>query len=185
METTSVSLLRRLQQPGDESAWGRFVDLYTPLLFRWAARMGLQDSDAADLVQEVLLLLLRKLPAFRYDEHKSFRAWLRTVTLNKWRERQRRWEPPPGSATVEVLDSSDPAEAFWEAEYCQHLLRRAVHVMQSEFQPSTWRAFWEMTVVGRPAAAVAAELGLSAGAVRVAKFRVLCRLRQELEGLLD
>ena len=76
---TPASLLERLRQPGQDQAWARFVDLYTPLLFYWARRLGCQESEAADLVQEVLLLLVRKLPGFTYDQHKSFRGWLRTI----------------------------------------------------------------------------------------------------------
>src|SRR5947209_16334896 len=89
MHTTSPSLLARLRRPDDPEAWDRLVDLYTPLLYHWARGTGLQEPDAADLVQEVFAVLVRKLPEFRYDEHKSFRGWLRKITLNKWRDRQR------------------------------------------------------------------------------------------------
>ena len=90
MHTTPVSLLERLRQPGEQEAWRRFVALYTPLLFFWSRRLGLQDADAADLVQDVLVLLYRKLPGLAYDPRRSFRGWVRTVLLNRWRERQRR-----------------------------------------------------------------------------------------------
>ena len=80
MNTTSFSLLERLRQPSDSAAWDRFVELYTPLLFYWGRRAGLQSADAADLVQDVFEVLLRKLPEFQYDRQKSFRSWLRTVT---------------------------------------------------------------------------------------------------------
>jgi RNA polymerase sigma-70 factor (ECF subfamily) len=93
---TPASLLERLRQPAQEQAWARFVQLYTPLLFAWARRLGLRDADAADLVQDVLVLLVRKLPEYTYDRNRSFRAWLRTVTLNCWRNRGRRAELPPG-----------------------------------------------------------------------------------------
>ena len=76
-------------------------------------------------------------------------------------------------------------EAWWEAEYRQHLTNRALRLMQADFQPATWQAFWEQVVVGRPAADVAAELGLTPGAVYAARFRVLDRLRRELAGMLD
>ena len=74
MHTTPPSLLEQLRRPDDQQAWKRFIDLYTPLLFYWARRVGLQDSDAADLVQEVFALLVRKLPEFTYDDKKGFRA---------------------------------------------------------------------------------------------------------------
>ena len=187
MNKTSATLLERLRWPGDSQAWERFVELYTPLIYHWARRVGLREADAADLVQDVFTLLLKKLPQFTYDPHKSFRSWLRTITLNRWREKQRAagTRREPETAPLPEQAGPDAVEAFWEEEYRRHLVRRALEVMQSEFQPTTWRACWEMVVSDRPATEVAAELGLSAGAVRAAKFRVLSRLRQELQELLD
>jgi RNA polymerase sigma-70 factor (ECF subfamily) len=183
---TSASLLERLRQPNQEQAWTRFVQLYTPLLFHWARRLGLRDADAADLVQDVLTLLVRKLPEFRYDSRKSFRAWLRTVTLNSWRNRSRRIEPLRAAhpSDLDGLAGADEADLLSETEYQHWLVGRALELMQAEFQPSTWKACWECVVAGRPAAEVAAELGLSVGAVYMAKSRVLSRLRQELTDLL-
>jgi RNA polymerase sigma-70 factor (ECF subfamily) len=187
MHTTSPSLLERLRQPADQTAWDRLVELYTPLLYYWARRMGLQEPDAADLVQEVFTVLVQKLPQFTYDKQKSFRGWLRTVTLHKWGEKQRRAGVRREAEAAPLPDVADPhsPDAAWEAEYHQHIVRRALEIMQSEFQSRTWKACWETVVAGRSAEDVAAELGLSAGAVRAAKFRVLCRLREELAGLID
>ena len=187
MDTTSVSLLARLRRPDDPAAWGRFVELYTPLLYYWARRTGLQACDAADLVQDVFGVLVQKMPEFAYDAHKNFRAWLRTVTLNKWREngRKRARRPAAGDAALADLAAPDDPDAFAEAEYRQHLLARALQVMRAEFPEAAWKACWEVTAHGRPAREVAAELGLSESAVYVAKFRVLRRLRAELHGLLD
>lgn len=184
---TSASLLKRLQRPADSEAWARFVHLYTPLLYSWAYRAGLQEPDAADLIQDVFTLLVQKLPEFTYEPRKSFRSWLRTVTLNKWRERCRQATLPregDNGALAEV-SAPDPAEAFWEAEYRKHLVGEALRLMQTHFEPTSWKACWEHVVAGKSAAEVAAELGLTPGAVRAAKFRVLSRLRQELAGLLD
>jgi RNA polymerase sigma-70 factor (ECF subfamily) len=188
MTKTPVSLLERLRQPHQPEAWSRFVALYSPLIYTWASRVGLQEQDAADLVQDVFLTLLQALPGFVYRPDQSFRAWLRTVTLNKWRDRcKRRVEQPlPGHAEQLVqLAAVDTLEAFWDTEYRQHLVSRALQVMQTDFQPTTWKACWEHVVAGRPAPEVAAELGLTPGAVYAAKFRVLDRLRQELTGLLE
>jgi RNA polymerase sigma-70 factor (ECF subfamily) len=187
MHTTPVSLLERLRRPEEQQAWGDFVELYTPLLYHWARRAGLQSQDASDLVQDVLLLLLRKLPQFSYDHHKSFRSWLRTVTLNRWRESLRKQHLPAESDGVNLdeLPGDDPAAEVWEAEYRTSLTRRALELMQADFQPSTWKACWEYVVEGRPAAEVAAELGISVGAVHTARLRVLTRLREELKGLFD
>jgi RNA polymerase sigma-70 factor (ECF subfamily) len=188
MTTTPPSLLDQLRSPADQAAWARFVHLYTPLLWRWAVRLGLQSADAADLVQEVFVVLVRKLPDFNYDRDRSFRGWLKTVLENKWRDHQRR-------RAAQVVDAHDPifntlavaaeADAFDEAEYRRYLTGRALHLIQSEFQPATWQAFWQMVVLDRPAAEVARAVGLTPNAVYQAKFRVLRRLRDELRGLLD
>jgi RNA polymerase sigma-70 factor (ECF subfamily) len=188
MEQTSASLLERLRQPGEQEAWIRFVKLYTAFLYHWARRLRLKEQDAADLVQEVFLVLVQKLPEFSYDRHKSFRGWLRTVMLNKWRDHQRRHTAVPvhqGEAFLSQLFGPDDTADFEEAEYRQHLVSRALRLMQAEFQPATWKACWEHVVSGRPAAEVARELGLSVDSVYAAKSRVLRRLRQELQGLLD
>ncbi len=187
MHTTPASLLERLRERSDRTAWDRLVELYTPLLYYWARRVGLQQTDAADLVQEVFATLVQKLPEFAYDPTKSFRGWLRTITLNKWREKQRRdgTRREDGDGALSELPGTESVEDFWETEYRQNLMRRALEVMKSEFQPATWKACWALVVEGRSAAEVAAESGLSRGAVRSAKFRVLCRLREELQGLLD
>jgi RNA polymerase sigma-70 factor (ECF subfamily) len=188
MERTPASLLERLRRPGDPDAWARFVALYTPLIYSWGRRAGLQEQDADDLVQDVLLALVRALPSFHYDRHKSFRRWLRTITLNKWRDRckQRGTQPLPGGLDgLADVPSPEDRDAVWDAEYRRHLVERALRIMQTDFQPATWKACWEYVACGRPAAEVAAEVGLSTGAVYAASCRVLDRLRQELADLLD
>jgi RNA polymerase sigma-70 factor (ECF subfamily) len=181
-------LLERLRQPTDQEAWAQFVRLYTPLLYYWARRVGLQPQDAADLVQDVFALLCQKLPQFTYDRGRSFRSWLRTVTLNRWRSDQRRraaQQRADPDAHLSDLAASDGFELFEEGEYRRHVVGRALELIEADFQPVTWKAFWEFVVNGQPAAKVAVQLGLSEGAVRAAKFRVLCRLREELAGLVD
>ena len=187
MNTTSQSLMDRLRRPADAGAWERFVRLYTPLLFHWGRRAGLPEADAADLVQDVLTLLVQKMPAFRYEPGQSFRGWLRTVTMNKWRDGGRRRNPAAPVADTPAVDALPAAapDPFEEVEYRRHLVSRALRVMQAEFEPTTWKACWEFVVSDRPAAEVAAELGVSVDVVYAAKSRVLRRLREELAGLLD
>jgi RNA polymerase sigma-70 factor (ECF subfamily) len=186
--STSISLLNRVRQPEDRQAWDRFVALYTPLLYSWASRLRLSEADAADLVQDVFVILLKKLPEFEYDPNKSFRAWLWTVARNKYLERRRR---PAAFPLGNEEDSpaqpaeADGAERFAEAEYRTFLVGRALRLMQAEFQASTWKACWECVVNSKPAAAVAAELGTTVEVVWAAKARVLRRLREELQGLLE
>jgi RNA polymerase sigma-70 factor (ECF subfamily) len=132
MLTTAVSLLDRLREP-DSDAWARFVYLYTPLLQHWAERLGLQDADAADLVQDTLGILVRELPRFAYDPAQSFRGWLRTVQANCWRARPRRGTVPLG---VEP-PGSNPADEAEEEEYRGYLVNRALKIMQTDFEAST------------------------------------------------
>jgi RNA polymerase sigma-70 factor (ECF subfamily) len=188
MNTTPVSLLERLRLPEASAAWPRFVDLYTPLLYHWSRRLGLQQSDAEDLVQEVMMTLLKEMPCFTYQEGKRFRGWLWTVLINKWRQKQRRRAGGPhevGDRGLAAVSADDDVEEMADAEYQTYLVQRALELIQAEFRPQTWKACWEYVVAGRPAAEVAAELGLTVNAVHLAKSRVLRRLRQELAGLLD
>jgi RNA polymerase sigma-70 factor, ECF subfamily len=185
---TSSSLLVRLRRSDNQDAWGRFVRLYTPLIYAWGRKVGLQSADAADLVQDVLTTLVRKLPEFDYQQAGSFRGWLRTITLNRWRDQCRRKAArPTEKAANQILDVAAPPDqdSFGELDHRQHLVARALELMQTEFQATTWKACWELVVAGRPAADVARELKISENAVYLAKGRVLRRLRLELEGLLD
>jgi RNA polymerase sigma-70 factor (ECF subfamily) len=151
------------------------------LLFFWARGAGLAGDEAADLVQEVLVVLVRKLPEFTYDPDRSFRSWLRKIALNKWRERFRQAALPLDEGDVSSVAAQDGDEAFEEPEYRQQLVQQAMQIMQTEFEPTTWKACWEFIVSGRAAAEVAAELGVSVDVVYSAKSRVLRRLREELE----
>jgi RNA polymerase sigma-70 factor (ECF subfamily) len=188
MTKTPTSLLERLRQPADPGAWDRFVSLYAPLIYAWGRHVGLQDHDAGDLVQDVFVKLIQVLPTFRYDPDKGFRAWLKTVTLNTWRDRLKRRSDRPLSgndgALAELAGREGP-ESFWETSYRTQIVNRAMALMQADFKPATWKAFWEQAVLGRPAREVASELGLSPGAAYAAKLRVLTRLRQELQGMLE
>jgi RNA polymerase sigma-70 factor (ECF subfamily) len=186
MLTTPPSLLERLRLTPERAAWEKFVELYTPILFAWTRRLGLPPHESADLVQDIFTVLVEKLPHFEYDPSRSFRAWLKTVLLNRWRNHLRSRAGGQPRGLDGVGDVPGPEEAgFEEAEYRSHLAGRALALMQAEFQPPTWRACWEVVVEGRPAAEVAAELGLSVNAVYLAKGRVLRRLREELDGLFD
>jgi RNA polymerase sigma-70 factor (ECF subfamily) len=176
-----------LREGGDEPAWNRLADLYTPILFSWARRCGETEADAADLVQEVFVVLWQTLHTFQHKRPGAFRSWLRTLMLNKLRDRKRR------EARLEKVlaqrpqeaELPDVAELFWESEYQQELANRALRLMQTEFAPTTWKACWETVVRGRSSDEVARELGISENAVYIAKCRVLRRLREELSGLVE
>jgi RNA polymerase sigma-70 factor (ECF subfamily) len=184
-DTATLSLLERLRQPDANEAWQRFVALHTPLLRFWARRLGVQNQDTEDLIQEVFAVVFQKLPEFRHACDHSFRQWLRTVTRNKWidlRRHNKRLQHADAAALAEV---PAPAEDFWEKDYRRYLVKRALDLMQADFQATTWKACWEVVALGRPAAAVADELGLSVGAVHAARARVLARLREELGPMMD
>jgi RNA polymerase sigma-70 factor (ECF subfamily) len=152
MHSTSTSLLQQLRQGSRTPAWERFVRLYTPLLFYWARRLGLQEQDAADLVQDVLVVLVRKLPEFQYEPGRSFRGWMRTILLNKWRDRPHPKPALPLDSDVQPLAPAD-ADALEEREYRLYLVGRALRLMTADFEPTTWRACWE-TVIRTGAAVV-------------------------------
>lgn len=178
----------RVREVGDEAAWSRLINLYTPLLFGWARRQGLAEADAADLVQEVFVALLQTLPTFQYDRQKGhFRNWLRTLLLNKLRDRQRRAarEEKMLAQLEPEREAPDAAALFWDAEYQRELTGRALGLLQTDFAANTWKAFWETVVEGRPPDEIARELGLSRNAVSIARCRVLRRLREELGGLIE
>lgn len=204
MNTTPVSLLIRLRRPDEQQlvppdehqrqqqvwqqAWRHFVHLYTPLLYGCACRNGLRPVDADDLVSEVLQHLVRKMPEFQYDPKRGrFRDWLAKVLQNKRREMSRRRPPEPvlPESNDRVPAVPDDTVAFDETEYRQYLARRALELMKSEFEESTWTACWDVVVEGRSPAEVATKLNMTRDAVYAARYRVLRRLREELKELLD
>lgn len=187
MDSTSESLLLRLRSGRDQKAWTTFVELYTPLIFYWARKTGLQANDAADLVQDVLTLAFQKLPAFRYEADKSFRGWLRQVTLNRFREKLRKKSIGAAAVTQSVLASVPQpgnAESTWDLNYQKSLIHQANQILEREFQPATWKALQKYVFEGHSAADVAAENGLSIWTVYAAKSRFMSRLREILEGLI-
>jgi RNA polymerase sigma-70 factor (ECF subfamily) len=181
---TRPSLLVRIRDAGDREAWRQFVEVYAPLVYKFARRHDLQDADAADLTQDVLLAVAGASKRLVYDPQRgTFRAWLYTVARNKLRNfllarKRRRDEGDP-----QLLDEQPAREEveLWEREYEQRLFDWAGQQVRGFFQESTWRAFWMTTVEGCGAAEAAAELGMSVGAVYIAKSRVLSRLREQIQ----
>jgi RNA polymerase sigma-70 factor (ECF subfamily) len=188
--TTRPSLLLRLRDPADDQAWVEFVDLYAPLIRRVARRGGLQDADAADLEQEVFRAVAGAINRYDPDPARgSFRGWLlriaRNLLLNSLAARRR--HPPAGGGTdmVALLEAlPDPTgedSAVFEAEYRRRTFEWAAHQVREEFRPATWQAFWRTAVDAEEPALVAAGIGLTVGAVYVARSRVLARIRAKVE----
>jgi RNA polymerase sigma-70 factor, ECF subfamily len=186
MHSTSASLMERLGRNDEPAAWGRFVELYTPLLYRWCRQLGLSDTDAADLIQDVFVILVDQLPRFRYDPSLSFRAWMKTILLNVWRKHWRKVARAPKSdRDAEDVADREASRLLEESEHRDYLVGRALQIAKVDFEPATWKACWEFVMRERPAADVAAELGISVNAVYLAKSRVLRHLRSELAGLME
>jgi RNA polymerase sigma-70 factor (ECF subfamily) len=179
--------LAKLRDPVEQPlAWARFVSLYVPLLYRQARRLGVNPDDAGDLVQDVLVVLLRALPDFHYDPQRSFRAWLKTVVQNRWRETLRR--PRLATALPEVLEQltqDDALQELTESEHTRHLVQVVLPSLAKHFPPAEWTAFERYALQGQPATTVAADLGISVATVYAARSRVLRRIRDELGEFLD
>jgi RNA polymerase sigma-70 factor (ECF subfamily) len=182
---TRLSLLARIRDVRDGTAWGEFVELYAPLVYRLARKKGLQDADAADVTQDVLRTVVARADRFTYDpERGSFRGWLFTVAYNRLRKfanARRRLGQGRGDAGPAVLDvqPARPEEsALWDQEYRDRLLEWAAGRVRDGFRESTWQAFWGTAVEGREPREVAVGLGISVGAVYIAKNRVLARIRE-------
>lgn len=194
MTATSVGFLERLTVESDSDSWQRLVDLYSPLIYGWLRRYSVPHQDADDLAQNVLLVVLRELPAFRHNGRVgSFRAWLRKITSNRlrafWVAQKHRSLPAGGSSFVNMLEQlEDPNSGIsrlWNQEHDQYLAERLLQLIEPEFEPSTWRAFCRVVKDGQSAPVAANELGLSVNAVLIAKSRVLKRLREEARDLIE
>ncbi len=189
---TSHSLLARARAR-DAEAWHRLVELYAPLVLHWCRLARLPQDEIPDVFQEVFAAAARHLGSFQKKKPgDTFRGWLRTIARNKICDHFRRGAPKGIGGTeahmhIAQLAEPPPLEENPAADRPieASLLSRALESARPHFQEQTWRAFWRTVVDGQSAVDVAAELSLSPGAVRVAKSRVLHRLRSELGELPD
>lgn len=183
---TRASLLLRIRDEQDHGAWQEFLRLYGPVVYRYARKRGLQDADAADLVQDVFRSIAGAIGNWDYDPGRGkFRGWLFTITRNKLftflEGRKRRAIGAGDSDAHERLEAfADPSADgtdLWDQEYERQLFARAAEQVKPEFAPATWQAFWATAVDGRNPRDVARDLKTTPGAVYVSKSRVLARLR--------
>ena len=188
---TSPSLLVRIRDMDDVAAWNQFVDIYAPLIHDYGRKRGLQDADAADLAQEVLQAVAKSVKRFEYDTKRgSFRGWLLTITRNKLIDLvERLRKPQNGRPSIDLPIDQIAAladdEALWERQHQWWLIHWAAEKVRDEFETKTWRAFMMTSVEQATAAEAAKQVGISVGAVYIAKSRVLARVKQliqEVEG---
>jgi RNA polymerase sigma-70 factor (ECF subfamily) len=193
MDETRHSLLLRAQT-GETDAWEDLTGLYRPLILGWLNRQGVPAGDLEDLGQEVLLSVVRHLPGFQHSGQRgAFRAWLRTIvcsrTADYWRATDVGTQASGGSgATAALQQIADPDSALnrqWDEEHDRYVLHCLLDMVEEEFEPVTLQAFRRLALDGVSGAEASQELGLSVAAVYVAKSRVLARIRQEAEGLID
>jgi RNA polymerase sigma-70 factor (ECF subfamily) len=191
---TRPSLVLRLRDREDEAAWAEFVEVYEPLVYRLARGKGLQDADARDLCQEVFRAVAGAIDRWDPDPARGrFRAWLSRIARNRivnFLARQGRQARASGRTSVqELLEDLPQRDDGAETEFATEFRRRAFHwaadKVKGEFTAPTWEAFWRTGVEGKPVADVARELGLSPGAVYVARSRVLARLRDRVRLLAE
>jgi RNA polymerase sigma-70 factor (ECF subfamily) len=190
---TRASLIVRLRDPQDVGAWREFIDLYVPLVYGYARKQGLQDADAADLTQEVLGAVLTSIHRLDYDPDRgSFRNWLFTIVrrnLARWWTAQGREAAWSGDSALhrmlEQCREPGPAEQWWEAEWEQQVFAWACEQVRPMVTDASWQAFWRTAVEGKPGGQVAGELGISVGAVYVARSRIFTRLKELVRSAQD
>ena len=186
---TRPSLLLRLRGDRDERAWAEFLILYEPLILRLMRRRGLQESDARDTTQQVLLRISGAIERYQPDgAEASFRRWLfrvaRNVVVTFLMRKSKQPESLDDLHLAELCESTLPSSSesdLFDQEYQQQVLAWATEQVRREFRDTTWRAFVETNIHGRPIAEVAAELKLSLGSVYVARSRIIARLRTKVE----
>jgi RNA polymerase sigma-70 factor (ECF subfamily) len=188
---TSVTLLGRLrEEPEDAAAWEAFVRRYGPRIYEWCRGWRLQEADAEDVTQSVLMRLAQKLRTFSYDPSRSFRGWLRTLTqhaLSDFLEARKRQAPAEGAGgSFEVLESVEAREDMLrriEVEFDREILDAATVQVRLRVEPHTWEAFRLTAIEGLSGQAAAQQLGIRVTSVFKAKLRVQAMLREEVARL--
>jgi RNA polymerase sigma factor (sigma-70 family) len=188
---TRITLLGRLRRdPTNQSAWNEFVDHYGPKIMGWCFKWNLQEADAQDVTQNVLLKLAEKLRDFSYDPSKSFRAWLKTVSHHACSDfLQGRQKPGLGSGDSQVGSLLANATAredlvqHLEAEFDREILEEAMLRVRLRVAPQTWQAFWLTAYEALSGAEAAARIPMQVAQVYVAKRRVQKMLQEEVARL--
>ena len=185
---TKTSLIRRLGDPGDQDAWREFEAVYRPVVYYLARHKGLQDADAEDIVQQVLISVSRALQRRSHDPQRArFRTWLCRVTHNSVTNAIQRKHPDRGVGGTTALQRlarrplPDREAELLNEEYEKSVFRWAATSVQPEFHRDTWNAFWMTMVQGKSCEAAAAELGKGIGSIYAARSRIVRRLREKIQ----
>ncbi len=182
-DATRPSLLLRIRDPQDADSWSNFVDLYSPLLLRYARKRGLQEADAADVTQDVLVQLAKSIRSFEYQpERGRFRDWLGTVVRHRVLRFFKREANQARRADGEWLDDlpATQQDSDWSDAFNAHILNAALEHVRPHFEETTWEAFRLAWLEQQPATTVAEKLEVPVAGVYLAKSRVLKRLREEV-----
>ncbi|MAT14693.1 MAG: RNA polymerase subunit sigma-70 [Planctomyces sp.] len=176
----------------DDADWRMLHEMYHPLIRRWILRVPGMAGDAADIAQDVFVILMRELPTFERRRDGSFRAWLKQITLNRIRTHQRRTRRKATSGGDDLqeflthfADPSSQLSRRWDQEHDQHVLQKLMAIVQLDFGEKTWEAFQLFAVQGHPASEVASKTGLTLNALIKGKARILSRLREESRCFLE
>ena len=183
---TSLSLLLRLKnEPIDDSSWSEFVSRYEPLILRWCRKWGLQNADASDVSQNVLLKIAKHMSKFEYKPDGGFRKWLRKVTYNAWCDHLTgsKWAGAGGDAIRVVFESAEARDNLLdmiEEEYNRQIIGDAKAIVKAKVEPHIWQAFEMLAEQSVPVAEVAEKLGITTGNAYVSKSRVQRMLAEEI-----
>jgi RNA polymerase sigma-70 factor (ECF subfamily) len=191
LPTTRISLLTQLRHdPSDQAGWDEFVERYGRHIYRWCRQWNLQDADAEDVTQEILVKLTQKLRAFAYDPSRSFRGWLKTVAHHAWRDfahGRSHAQRAAGASQVQelmlTLEAREDLVQRLEEAFDLELLEAAKVRVRLRVAPHTWEAFRLMAFECLPVAEVAARVQLQVAMVYVAKSKVQKMLREEIRKL--
>jgi RNA polymerase sigma-70 factor (ECF subfamily) len=187
LPTTRVTLLNQLRHdPTDQAGWDEFVEQYGRHIYRWCRRWKLQDADAEDVTQDILVKLTQKLGAFTYDPARSFRGWLKTVAHHTWMDHNDRRHAQRAAGDCQLqeltlsLEAREDLAQKLEAAFDLELLEAAKQRVRLRVAPHTWDAFRLMALEGLPVAEVAARVHLQVAMVYVAKSKVQKMLQEEI-----
>jgi RNA polymerase sigma-70 factor, ECF subfamily len=188
-EQTPHTLIEELATGSSPLSWERFLFLYQPLLDRWLRQALITTADSHDLIQDTLVVVLRRIPEFQHNgQPGAFRNWLKQILHHKvqaFRRTKTRNATTDSESTNLLEDSTADLDLRWDAEHDRELLRRLLQLTKPAVSPQWWEAFYRTAILGEETATVAKELGITLNTVYIARSRVMAQLRKMSRGLVD